>query len=83
MASLTLEGSRFSGKGCLVDAKKRFGLKILFWDLVFIECLRMESVGKVEAELEGEELGLELLPDEEAEGRTDSIKGADKGVADG
>ena len=67
----------------MVAAKKRFGLKILFWDLVVIECLRVESVGKLEAELGREELLLELLPDEESEGRTDSVKGAAKGGAGG
>ena len=45
MASLTLDGSRFSGIGCLVAAKILLGLKILFWDLVTIECVRVVLVG--------------------------------------
>jgi hypothetical protein len=54
-----VDGSRFSGRLCLVAVKIFFGLKILFWDLVTILLVQEEV----------EELGFlavvaaELLPD--------------------
>ena len=38
MALLSLEGSRFSARGCLVITKILFFLKILFWDRVTMLC---------------------------------------------
>ena len=84
MASLTLEDSRFFGKGCLVAAKARFGLKMLFFDLVTIECFRGGLVVSLDFFVVGsskvKEGGLSL-PDGEEEDSNGTVKGANGGSA--